>query len=165
MGLTLCHQVLEPSSSSVPCFAQLSDTAEATSTLQTVVIQYEAGSLIMPLRPTKCDAPLLTPFMPLTSWPEAEPTTLHYSHLPFTYEVGFEIWPIKLDGNWDTLRWDCKEFKQTLHIRSKHKPLWWPVDSAIVSQLSAPIAAPWNIAVTFLTLLITLRLTHMSAGL
>ena len=52
MGLTHCHQVLEPSSSSVPCFAQLSDTAEAPSTLQTVVIQYEAGSLIMPLRPT-----------------------------------------------------------------------------------------------------------------
>ena len=165
MGLTLCHQVLEPSSSSVPCFAQLSDTAAATSTLQTVVIQCEAGSLIMPLRPTKCDAQLLTPFMLLALYPESEPTTLHYSHLPFTYEVGFEIWPIKLDGKWGTLRWGCKEFKQTLHIRSKHKPLWWPVDSAIVSQLSALIAAPWNIAVTFLILLITLRLTHMSAGL
>ena len=63
MGLTHCHQVLEPSSSSVPCFARLSDTAAATSTLQTIVIQCEAGSLIMPLRPTKCDAQLLTPFM------------------------------------------------------------------------------------------------------
>ena len=172
MGLTHCHQVLEPSSSSVPCFAQLSDTAEAPSTLQTVVIQYEAGSLIMPLRPTKCDAQLLTPFMLLPPYcitpvlyPESESTTLHYSHLPFAYEVGFEIWPMKLDGQWGTLKWGCKEFKQTLHIRSKHKPLWWLVDSAIVSQLSAPIAAPWNIAVTFLILLITLRLTHMSAGL
>ena len=98
MGLALCHQELEPSSSSVPCFAQLSDTADAPSTLQTVVIQYEAGSLIMPLRPTKCDALLLTPFMlpppycilPVL-YPESEPTTLHYSHLPFAYEVGFEI--------------------------------------------------------------------------
>ena len=63
MGLALCHQELELSSSSVPCFAQLSNTIEVTSTLQTVVIQYEARSLIMPLRPTKCDAQLLTPFM------------------------------------------------------------------------------------------------------
>ena len=47
MGLTHCHQVLEPSSSSVPCFARLPDTAEVSSTLQTVVIQYEAGGLII----------------------------------------------------------------------------------------------------------------------
>ena len=63
MGLALCHQELEPSSSSVPCLAQLSNTIGVTSTLQTVVIQYEARSLIMLLRPTKCDAQLLTPFM------------------------------------------------------------------------------------------------------
>ena len=63
VGLALCHQELEPSSSGVPCFAQLSNTIEVTSTLQTVVIQYEAGNLIMPLRPTKFDAQLLTPFM------------------------------------------------------------------------------------------------------
>ena len=63
MGLAPCHQELEPSSSSVPCLAQLSNTIGVTSTLQTVVIQYEARSLIMPLRPTKCDAQLLTPFM------------------------------------------------------------------------------------------------------
>ena len=98
MGLALCHQELEPSSSSVPCLAQLSNTIGVTSTLQTVVIQYEARSLIMPLRPTKCDAQLLTPFMLLPPYciipvlyPESEPTTLHYNHLPFAYEVGFEI--------------------------------------------------------------------------
>ena len=98
MGLKLCHQVLELSSSSVPCFARLSDTAEDPSTLQTIVIQYEAGSLIMPLIPTKCDAQLLTPFMLLPPYcvlpvlyPESEPTTLHYSHLPFAYKVGFEF--------------------------------------------------------------------------
>ena len=51
MGLTHCHQISEPVSSSVPCIARLSDTVEDPSTHQTIVIQYGAGSLIMPLRP------------------------------------------------------------------------------------------------------------------